>query len=287
MRGRVVGLKNGRAHGANLVVWVAVQTLVQGSSKRLTEDKLFSNHSFRQTAMTRSNPKKNHLLASLPAAEWKRWLPQLELVELTLGEVLYEPGTTMTHVYFPTTSIVSMLYVMQNGESAEIAVVGFEGLIGIPLFMGGESTSSRAVVQDAGQAYRLPAAAIKKEFEEAPVLHLLLRFTQALISQMIQTAACNKHHTLEQQLCRWLLLSLDRLPTNELVMTEQLIANMLGVKKAVVLVAQKKLQSDGLIHFKAGHITVLSRAGVEAAACECYLAVRRDYERLLPHDVAV
>ena len=236
--------------------------------------------------MTRSDPKKNHLLASLPAAEWKRWLPQLELVELTLGEVLYEPGTTMTHVYFPTTSIVSMLYVMQNGESAEIAVVGFEGLIGIPLFMGGESTSSRAVVQDAGQAYRLPAAAIKKEFEEAPVLHLLLRFTQALISQMVQTAACNKHHTLEQQICRWILLSLDRLPANELVMTQQLIANTLGVKQAVVLVAQKKLPSDGLIQFKAGHITVLSRSGVEAAACECYLAVRGEYERLLPHHVA-
>jgi CRP-like cAMP-binding protein len=185
--------------------------------------------------MTRSDPKRNHLLASLPAAEWKRWLPQLELVQLTLGEVLYEPGSTMTHVYFPTTSIVSMLYVMKNGESAEIAVVGFEGLIGIPLFMGGESTSSRAVVQDAGQAYRLPAAAIKKEFEEAPVLHLLLRFTQALIAQMVQTAAFNKHHTLEQQLCRWLLLILDRLPTNELVMTQQLIANMLGVKQAAVL----------------------------------------------------
>lgn len=237
--------------------------------------------------MIRPDPKRNHLLASLPAAEWKRWLPQLELVELELGQVLYEPGSTMTHVFFPTTSIVSMLYVMQNGESAEIAVVGFEGLIGIPLFMGGESTSSRAVVQDAGQAYRLPAAAIKKEFEEAPVLHLLLRFTQALISQMVQTAACNKHHTLEQQLCRWLLLSLDRLPANELVMTQQLIANMLGVKQAVVLVVEQKLQAEGLIKFKAGHITVLSRSGVEAAACECYLAVRGEYERLLPQDVAV
>jgi CRP-like cAMP-binding protein len=236
--------------------------------------------------MTRSNPKANHLLAALPPDEWKRWLPQLELVDLELGQVLYEPGGTMTHVYFPTTSIVSMLYVMKNGESAEIAVVGFEGLIGIPLFMGGESTSSRAVVQDAGQAYRLPAAAIKQEFQEAPVLHLLLRFTQALISQMVQTAACNKHHTLEQQLCRWLLLSLDRLPDNELVMTEQLIANMLGVKPAVVLDAQKKLQSDGLIVFKAGRITVTDRAGVEAAVCECYRAVRGEYERLLPQEKA-
>jgi CRP-like cAMP-binding protein len=236
--------------------------------------------------MTRSDPKANHLLAALPSDEWKRWLPQLELVHLELGQVLYEPGGTMTHVYFPTTSIVSMLYVMKNGESAEIAVVGFEGLIGIPLFMGGESTSSRAVVQDAGQAYRLPAAAIKQEFQHAPVLHLLLRFTQALISQMVQTAACNKHHTLEQQLCRWLLLSLDRLPDNELVMTQQLIANMLGVKPAVVLDAETKLQSEGLIVFKAGRITVTNRAGVEAAVCECYRAVRGEYERLLPREKA-
>ncbi|MEB0060078.1 MULTISPECIES: Crp/Fnr family transcriptional regulator [unclassified Variovorax] len=236
--------------------------------------------------MTRSDPKKNHLLASLPAAEWKRWLPQLELVHLMLGEVLYEPGSTMTHVYFPTTSIISMLYVMKNGESAEIAVVGFEGLVGIPLFMGGESTSSRAVVQDAGQAYRLPAAIIKEEFQEAPVMHLLLRFTQALIAQMVQTAACNKHHTLEQQLCRWLLLSLDRLPANELRMTQQLIANMLGVKRDVVLDAENELRTKGLISFKAGNITVLSRSGVEDAACECYLAVRGEYERLLPRHVA-
>jgi len=236
--------------------------------------------------MTGADPKKNHLLASLPAAEWKRWLPQLELVHLTLGEVLYEPGSTMTHVYFPTTSIISMLYVMKNGESAEIAVVGFEGLIGIPLFMGGESTSSRAVVQDAGQAYRLPAAIIKEEFEKAPVMHLLLRFTQALIAQMVQTAACNKHHTLQQQLCRWLLLSLDRLPANELRMTQQLIANMLGVKQDVVLDAENELRTKGLISFKAGNITVLSRAGVEDAACECYLAVRGEYERLLPQHVA-
>lgn len=235
--------------------------------------------------MTRSDPKKNHLLASLPAAEWKRWLPQLELVELTLGDVIYEPGAAMTHVYFPTTSIISMLYVMKNGQSAEIAIVGFEGLIGIPLFMGGVSTSSRAVVQDAGQAYRLSAAAIKTEFEQAPVLHLLLRFTQALISQMVQTAACNKHHTLEQQLCRWLLLSLDRLPSNELVMTQRLIANMLGVDPAVVLDAEKKLQVKGLIEFEGGRITVLSRSGVEAAACECYLAVRGEYERLLPKEM--
>jgi CRP-like cAMP-binding protein len=232
------------------------------------------------------DPKQNQLLASLPEAVWKRWSPQLELVHLTLGQVLYEPGGTMTHAYFPTTAIVSMLYVMENGESAEIAVVGAEGLIGIPLFMGGGSTTSRAVVQNAGPAYRLAAAALKQEFKEAPVLHLLLRFTQALISQTVQTAACNKHHTLEQQLSRWLLLSLDRLPTNELVMTPQLIANMLGVKQSIVLEAEKKLQAAGLIQYENGRITVLNRPGVEKASCECYLVVKTEYERLLPETKA-
>lgn len=191
----------------------------------------------------------------------------------------------MTHAYFPTTSIVSMLYVMKNGESAEIAVVGHEGLVGIPLFMGGESTSSRAVVQNAGQAYRLPAEVLKLEFKEAAVLHLLLRYTQALISQMVQTAACNKHHTIEQQLCRWLLLSLDRLPSNELVMTEQLMANMLGVDKASVLAAEAKLQDRHLIKFAHGHIIVTDRSGLEKATCECYLVVKREYDRLLPENV--
>jgi CRP-like cAMP-binding protein len=171
---------------------------------------------------------------------------------------------------------------MENGESAEIAVVGFEGLVGVPLFMGGESTSSRAVVQNAGQAYRIPAEALQQEFERAPVLHLLLRFTQALITQTVQTAACNKHHSLEEQLCRWLLLSLDRLPDNQLVMTQQLIANMLGVKSDVVLVAERKLQADRLISFADGHITVLNRAGLERASCECYLVVKKEYDRLLP-----
>ena len=192
--------------------------------------------------MSPPDPKQNHLLASLPEAALQRWLPQLQLVHLTLGEVLYEPGGTMTHAYFPKTSIVSMLSVMKNGESAEIAVVGAEGLIGIPLFMGGDSTSSRAIVQNAGPAYRLPAAALKQDFKHEAVLHLLLRYTQALMSQTVQTAACNKHHTLEQQPSRWLLLSLDRLPTNQLVMTLQLMANMLGVKQPIVREAEKSFR---------------------------------------------
>lgn len=221
-------------------------------------------------------------VASLPEAALQRWLPQLELVQLTLGQVLYEPGGTMTNAYFPTTSIVSMLYVMKNGESAETAVVGAEGLIGIPLFMGGDFTSSRAVVQNAGPAYLLPAAALKQEFKDAAVLHLLLRYTQALMSQTVQTAACNKHHTLEQQLSRWLLLSLDRLPTNQLVMTPQLIANMLGVKQPMVREAEKKLQSDGLIQYDTGRITVTNRPGLEMTSCECYLDVKTEYDRLLP-----
>ena len=232
--------------------------------------------------MTTPYPKQNHLLASLPEAVFKRWLPQLELVHLTLGQVLYEPGGTMSHAYFPTTSIVSMLYVMINGESAEIAVVGGEGLIGVPLFMGGDSTNSRAVVQNAGPAYQLAAAVLKKEFLEVPVFHLLLRYTQALISQTVQTAACNKHHTLEQQLSRWLLLSLDRLPSNELIMTPQLIANMLGVKQPIVREAERKLQADGLIRYEDGRITVLNRTDLEKVSCECYLAVKREYDRLLP-----
>ena len=180
---------------------------------------------------TTTHPKQNHLLAALPQAEWLRWLPQLEPVTLPLGKVLYESGGVQSHVYFPTTAIVSLLYVMENGASAEIAVVGNEGVVGISLFMGGESTTSRAVVQSAGRAFRLSAAVMKDEFNRAPVLHLLLRYTQALITQMAQTAVCNRHHTLDQQLSRWLLLSLDRLESNELVMTQELIANMLGVRR--------------------------------------------------------
>ena len=225
---------------------------------------------------------KNDLLAALPKAEWERWLPQLDLVDMPLGEVLYESGATLSHVYFPTTAIVSLLYVMENGASAEIAVVGHEGVVGISLFMGGESTTSRAVVQSSGKGYRLKAEVIKDEFKQAPVLHLLLRYTQALITQMAQTAVCNRHHSLDQQLCRWLLLSLDRLQGPELLMTQELIANMLGVRREGVTESARKLQGAGLIHYSRGHITVLDRPGLEARACECYAVVKREYDRLLP-----
>ncbi len=228
------------------------------------------------------DPKRNHLLAALPPAEFDCWLPELELVELELGQVLYEPGGTMSHAYFPTTALVSMLYVMKNGASAEIAIVGNEGLVGIALFMGGDSTSSRAVVQNAGQAYRLPTAVLKQALEDAPVLHLLLRFTQALITQMVQTAACNKHHSLGQQLCRWLLLSIDRLDGAELVMTKRLISNMLGVPIAKVDEDAMKLQQKGLISYAGGHIMVLDRKGLEKSSCECYAVVKKEYDRLLP-----
>ena len=232
------------------------------------------------------DPKANQLLAALPPGEWDRWLPQLERVEMPLGQVLYESGTTLSHVYFPTTSIVSLLYVMENGSSAEIAVVGNEGIVGISLFMGGESTPSRAVVQSAGHGYRLKAQAIKEEFNRAPVLHLLLRYTQALITQMAQTAVCNRHHSLDQQLCRWLLLSLDRLRGNELVMTQELIANMLGVRREGVTEGAIKLQKAGLITYARGRITVLDRPGLEVRSCECYGVVKDEYDRLLPAIVA-
>jgi CRP-like cAMP-binding protein len=225
----------------------------------------------------------NQLLAALPDAELQRWEPQLERVEMPLSQVLYEAGGPQSHVYFPTTSIVSMLYVMANGASAEIAVVGNEGIVGISLFMGGESTSSRALVQSAGTGFRLRAPVMKEEFDRAgPVLHLLLRFTQALITQMAQTAVCNRHHSLDQQLCRWLLLSLDRLPGNDLVMTQELIANMLGVRREGVTEAALKLQEAGLIRYARGHITVLDRPGLEKRSCECYAVVKREYDRLLP-----
>jgi CRP-like cAMP-binding protein len=233
------------------------------------------------------NPKKNELLAALPGAEWQRWLPQLEPVELALGQVLYESGSTLSHVYFPTTALVSLLYVMENGASAEIAVVGYEGMVGISLFMGGESTPSRAVVQSAGQAFRLAAQTIREESNRAgPVLHLLLRYTQALITQMTQTAACNRHHAVDQQLCRWLLLSLDRLQGNNLVMTQELIANMLGVRREGVTEAAGMLQNDGLIRYARGRITVLDRPGLEQRTCECYAVVKNEYDRLLPARLA-
>jgi len=234
-----------------------------------------------------SEPTKNRLLAALPHAESQRWLSLLEPVDLPLGEVLYESGITLSHVYFPTTAIISLLYVMENGASAEIAVVGNEGIVGISLFMGGESTSSRAVVQSAGKGYRLQAQLMKREFNRAgAVLHLLLRYTQALLTQMSQTAVCNRHHSLDQQLCRWLLLSLDRLEGNQLVMTQELIANMLGVRREGVTEGAVKLQHAGLIQYARGHITVLDRAALERRSCECYAVVKKEYDRLLPVELA-
>ena len=236
---------------------------------------------------TPPDPRMNQLLAALPAPEWARWQPLLELVDMPLGKVLYESGATLSHVYFPINSIVSLLYVMENGASAEIAIVGNEGLVGISLFMGGESTPSRALVQSAGQGYRLKAHAMKDEFNRAgPVLHLLLRYTQALITQMTQTAVCNRHHSLDQQLCRWLLLSLDRLDGADLVMTQELIANMLGVRREGVTEGALKLQEAGLIRYHRGHITVLDRPRLEQRTCECYAVVKREYDRLLPVTLA-
>ena len=236
----------------------------------------------------KSDPKRNLLLAALPDAEWQRWQLHLEWVDLPLGLVIYESGRTLSHVIFPTTAIVSLLYVMEDGASAEIAVVGSEGVVGISLFMGGETTPSRAVVQSAGRGYRLSARVIKDEFSRSgPVMHLLLRYTQALITQMAPTAVCNRHHTLDQQLCRWLLLSLDRLSGNELVMTQELIANMLGVRREGVTEAALKLQAAGLIRYARGHITVVDRPGLEARTCECYGVVKKEYDRLLPDLTAV
>jgi CRP-like cAMP-binding protein len=234
-----------------------------------------------------NTPRQNQLLAELPEAEFARWLPQLEPVKLALGQVLYESGGKMSHVYFPTSTIVSLLYVMENGASAEIAVCGNEGIVGISLFMGGGSTPSRAVVQSAGEGFRMSAHAMKEEFNRAgPVMHLLLRYTQALITQMAQTAVCNRHHSLDQQLCRWLLLSLDRLPGNDLVMTQELIANMLGVRREGVTEGALKLQKAGLIQYARGRITVLDRKGLEKRTCECYAVVKKEYDRLLPHRIA-
>src|SRR5471030_817035 len=230
-----------------------------------------------------THPRHNHLLAALPHDEWKRWLPHLEKVEMPLGQVLYESGATLSHVYFPTTAIVSLLYVLENGASAEIAVVGNEGLVGISLFMGGESTPSRAVVQSAGNGFRLQSKVVKDEFNRAPVLHLLLRYTQALITQMSQTAVCNRHHSVDQQLCRWLLLSLDRLQGLELVMTQELIANMLGVRREGVADATGKLQEAGVIRYRRGHIKVLDREKLEGLSCECYAVVKKETDRLLPY----
>ncbi|WP_175831953.1 Crp/Fnr family transcriptional regulator [Burkholderia cepacia] len=225
----------------------------------------------------------NHLLAALPVEDLAHISPQLVLVDMPLGKVLYESGGALSHVYFPTTSIVSLLYVMEDGSSAEIAIVGNDGLIGIALFMGGETTPSRAIVQSAGHAYRLDARILKDEFRRGGSMQrLLLRYTQALITQMAQTAVCNRHHSIDQQLCRWLLLSLDRLPSSELKMTQELIANMLGVRRSGVTEAALKLQDAGLIRYNYGHIEVLDRSGLEKRVCECYGVVRREFDRLLP-----
>jgi len=229
------------------------------------------------------SPKENQLLAAMPEADYAALLPCLERVAMPLGQAVYESGGPQGYVYFPTTSIVSLLYVLADGATAEIAVTGHEGLVGIALFMGGETTPSRAVVQSAGHGYRLKASLLKKEFERGGTLqHLLLRYTQALITQMTQTAVCNRHHSVDQQLCRWLLLSLDRLPDNNLVMTQELIANMLGVRREGVTEAAGKLQAEGLIEYSRGKITVVDRERLELRVCECYAVVKREYDRLLP-----
>ncbi len=227
----------------------------------------------------------NQLLAALPSEVLGRLEPSLELVPMPLGEVLYESGTQPSYVYFPTTSIVSLLYVMADGSSAEIAVVGNEGIVGVALFMGGETTPSRGIVQSAGHAYRLRGRYLKEEFMRAAELqHVLLRYTQALLTQMAQTAVCNRHHSVDQQLCRWLLLSFDRLSSNELTMTQELIANMLGVRREGVTEAAGKLQKAGLIRYNRGRITIVDRLGLEARSCECYAVVKKEFERLLPRE---
>jgi CRP-like cAMP-binding protein len=236
------------------------------------------------TSDIKHNPRQNHLLAALPEADYNILLPHLELVDLPLGKILYESGHVFTNVYFPTTAIVSLLYVLESGASAEIAVVGNEGVVGIALFMGGESMPNRALVQSSGYAYRLNGQMLNQQFNRSGALqHLLMRYTLALLSQMAQTAVCNRHHSVDQQLCRWLLLSLDRLGgASELCMTQELIADMLGVRREGVTEAAGKLQAAGLIHYSRGKITLLDRPGLEARVCECYEVVRKEFKRLLP-----
>jgi len=228
------------------------------------------------------SPNQNHLLAALPTAEFERLVAHLELVPMPLGDMLYEPGGKLQHAYFPTTAIVSLHYVMESGASAEAAGVGNEGVVGISLFMGGDTTPSSAVVQTAGHAYRLEGRLLKQEFNRAGLMQrLLLRYTQALITQMTQTAACNRHHSVEQQLCRWLLLTLDRVSSRELIMTQELVASMLGVRREGITEVAGKLQHAGVIRYRRGHIAVLERAGLETRACECYAVVRKELNRLL------
>lgn len=229
----------------------------------------------------------NQLLASLPSAVWRGWQPELEWIDMPVGHVLYESGCGLSHVYFPTTAIVSLLGVTENGSSAEIAMVGRDGLVGVSSFMGGSSTPSRAVVQNAGLGLKLRTGVLLADFDQGgPVMHLMLRYTQALITQVAQTAVCNRHHCVDAQLCRWLLFTLDRLPGNELWMTQELIANMLGVRREGITEAALKLQKLGLIRYARGHITVEDRAGLEARSCECYAVVKSEYDRLLPDRIA-
>jgi len=228
------------------------------------------------------NPSQNHLLAALPAAEFEPLVAHLELIQMPLGEILYEPGEQLQYAYFPTTSIVSLHYVLESGASAESAGVGHEGVVGISLFMGGDTTPSSAVVQTAGHAYRLAGRLLKQEFDRGGLLQrLMLRYTQALMTQMAQTAGCNRHHSVEQQLCRWLLLTLDRMPSNELIMTQELVASMLGVRREGITEAAGKLQHSGVIRYRRGHIAVLERSGLERRACECYAVVKTELARLL------
>jgi CRP-like cAMP-binding protein len=231
---------------------------------------------------TSPSPNQNHLLGALPTVEFERLAAHLKLVQMPLGEILYEPGEQLQHAYFPTTAIVSLHYVMESGASAETAGVGNEGVVGIALFMGGDTTPSSAVVKTAGHAYRLERRLLKQEFDRSGLLHrLLLRYTQALITQMTQTAACNRHHSVEQQLCRWLLSTLDRVPSNELIITQDLVASMLGVRREGITEAAGKLQHAGFIRYRRGHIAVLDRSGLETRACECYAVVRNELRRLL------
>jgi len=236
---------------------------------------------------TNIDKSKNKLLAALPEENWQRWKSQLTIIDLKLGQVLYESGGKMDYVYFPIDAIVSLLYVLESGASTEIAIVGNEGIVGISLFMGGETTPSRAVVQSAGKCLRLSANNLTTEFRDSlPVMHLLLRYTQALITQMTQTAVCNRHHSIDQQLCRWLLISLDRLVGNHLLMTQDLIANMLGVRREGVTVAAKALETAGLIKYTRGKIEIINRVGLEKRSCECYAVVKKEYDRLLPNKIA-
>lgn len=235
-----------------------------------------------------SLPQQNRLLAALPAQEFKRLVPELELIWMPLGKILHESGDRMQYVYFPTTAIASLMQITEDGGTTEVAVIGNDGMVGIALFMGGETMPNRAIVRSAGYVYRLPSPAIKREFNRtggrrsSTINHLLLRYTQALVTQMAQTAVCNRYHTVLQQLCRWLLLSIDRSPSDDLAMTQELIAGMLGVRREGVTEAAGKLQAAGLIQYNRGHITVLNRAGLAQRACECYGVVRKEYDRLLP-----